>query len=120
MQARWNAQMSQHRTPRRDAMLARLIAQMSQHSKLVWAVFGLCCVVLAGYALHRGIYIGKHMNYQLDARDECDEGTCRKAPGYQLYCTYWGVHGTFTESRGGAYPTYEEAAEHGRCRMFRI
>jgi hypothetical protein len=120
MQARLNAQMSQHRKPRRDAMMARWNAQISQHSKLVWAVFGLCCVLFFGYALHRGIYIGKHMDYQLDARDECDEGTCRKAPGYQLYCTYWAVHGTFTESGAVAFPTYDEAAEHSYCRMFRI
>ena len=37
-------------------MQARLIAQMSQQPLLVstigWAVFGLCCVVLVGYALH--------------------------------------------------------------------
>ena len=37
-------------------MQIRLIAQMSRHPLLVstigWAVFGLCCVVLVGYALH--------------------------------------------------------------------
>ena len=37
-------------------MQVRLNTQMSQHPLLVstigWAVFGLCCVVLVGYALH--------------------------------------------------------------------
>jgi len=37
-------------------MQARLIAQTSKYPLLVstigWAVFGLCCVVLVGYALH--------------------------------------------------------------------
>jgi len=37
-------------------MQVRLNAQMSQRPLLVstigWAVFGLCCVVLVGYALH--------------------------------------------------------------------
>ena len=134
MQAHLSAQISRHPKPRRDAMQARLNGQMSQHPLLVstiwrlrrfmhahgWAVFGLCCVVLVGYALHRGLYIGKHMDYSLGARYECNEGTCRKVPGYKLYCTYWSVHGTFTESGGFAYPTYDEAAEHSSCRMFQI
>jgi hypothetical protein len=120
MQARWNAQTSQERKPPRHAMLARWSAQLSQHPNLVWAVIGLCCVVLVGYALHRGIYIGKHIDYRLGARYECNEGTCRKVPAYKLYCTYWTVHGTFRESGGFAYPTYDEAAEHSYCRTFRI
>jgi len=37
-------------------MQVRLNAEMAQHPLLVstigWAVFGLCCVVLVGYALH--------------------------------------------------------------------
>jgi len=120
MQTRWNAEMSQHRKPGRDATRARWTAQMSQHPNLVWAVIGLCCVALIGYALHRGVYIGKHIDYRLDAKYECNEGTCETAPGYRLYCTYWTVHGTFRESGGFAYPTYEGAAEHGSCRMFRM
>ena len=120
MQARLTAQMSQNREPRRDTLQARLNAQMSQHPLLVWLVLGVCCVVLVGYALHRGVYIGKHIDYRLDAKYECNEGTCETAPGYRLYCTYWTVHGTFKESGGFAYPTYAGAAEHSSCRMFRI
>ena len=121
MQARLTAQMPQHRKPRRHAMLARWNAQMSQLPKLAWAVFGLCCVVLVGYALHRGLYIGKHIGYSLGASYECNQdGTCGNVPGYKLSCKYWTVHGTFTESGGSAYPTYDEAAEHSYCRMFRI
>ena len=120
MQARSTAKTMQHPKPRRDATLARWNAQMSQHSKLVWAVLGLCCVVLVGYALHRGLYIGKHIDYSLGARYECNRGACGYAPGYKLYCKYWTVHGTLRESGGFAYPTYDEAAEHGYCRTFRI
>jgi hypothetical protein len=88
---------------------------------LVWAVVGLCCVVLVGYALHRGVYIGKHIDYSLGASYECNqEGTCGNVPGYKLYCKYWTIHGTFRESGDFAYPTYDEAAEHGYCRAFRI
>ena len=134
MQAHLSAQMSRHPKSRRDAMQARLNGQMSQHSLLVstiwrvrrfmhahgWAVFGVFCVVLVGYALHKGLYIGKHIDYRLDARYECYLGTCRTEPGYKLYCTYWTVHGTFREGGGFAYPTYDEAAEHSSCRMFQI
>ena len=88
------------------------------HDRL--AVFGLCCVVLLGYALHRGLYIGKHIDYWLDARYECNLATCRTVPGYQLHCTYWSLDGTFRESGGFSYPTYDEAAEHSYCRVFRI
>jgi hypothetical protein len=134
MQAHLSAQMSRHPKSRRDAMQARLNGQMSQHSLLVstiwrvrrfmhahgWAVFGLFCVVLVGYALHKGLYIGKHIDYRLDARYECSLGTCKTVPGYQLHCTYWTAHGTFREGGGFAYPTYDEAAEHSSCRMFQI
>ena len=121
MQTRLNSQMSQRSKPRRDAMRARWNAVMSQHPKVAWAVFGLCCVVLVGYALHRGLYIGKHIQYSLGASYECNqEGTCGNVPGYKLYCKYWTVHGTFTEDGGFAYPTYDEVAEHSHCRMFRI
>ena len=121
MQARLTAQMSQNREPRRDTLQARLNAQMSQHPLLVWLVLGVCCVVLVGYALHRGLYMGKHIDYSLGASYECHQGgACGYAPGYKLYCKYWTVHGTLRESGGFAYPTYDEAAEHSYCRMFRI
>ena len=134
MQAGLNAQISRQPKARRDAIQARLNAQLTQHPLLVstiwrvrrfihahgWAVFGLCCVVLLGYALHRGLEIGKRIDYRLDARYECNLGTCRTVPGYQLYCTYWTVDGTFRESGGFAYATYDEAVERGYCRIFRI
>ena len=121
MQARSTAKTMQHPKLRRDATWARLNAQMSQHPLLVWGVLALCCVVLVGYALHRGVYIGKHIDYSLGASYECNqEGTCGRVPGYKLYCKYWTVHGTLRESGGFAYPTYDEAAEHGYCQAFRI
>jgi hypothetical protein len=121
MQARLPAQMLQHRKSRRDALQARLNVRMSRHPLPVWAVLGLCCVALVGYVLHRGLYIGKHMDYSLGASYECNQGgACAYVPGYQLYCKYWTVHGTLRESGGFAYPTYDEAAEHSYCRMFRI
>jgi len=134
MQAGLNAQISRQPKARRDAIQARWNAQMTQHPLLVstiwrvrrfihahsWAVFGLCCVMLLGYALHRGLYIGKHIDYWLDARYECNLATCRTVPGYQLHCTYWSLDGTFRESGGFAYRTYGEAGEHGYCRIFRI
>ena len=115
MQANSSAQMSRH--PLLVSTIWLLCRFMHAHG---WAVIGLCCIVLVGYALHRGLYIGKHIDYRLDATYECNEGTCATAPGYRLYCTYWTVHGTFKESGGFAYPTYDEAAEHSACRMFRI
>ena len=121
MQARLTAQMSQLRKPRRDGLQVLLNAQMSQHPLLVWVVLGLCCVVLVGSALHRGLYIGEHIDYSLGASYECNHGrTCGYAPGYKLYCKYWTVHGTLREGGGFAYSTYDEAAEHGLCRMFRV
>jgi hypothetical protein len=64
MQARWNAQMSQH------PLLVSTIG---------WAVFGLCCVVLVGYAIHglalvwhliRQLRVDEHgVAYVLDAQD---------------------------------------------------
>ena len=121
MQARSTAKPMQHPKPRRDATLVHWNAQMWQHPKLVWAVLGLCCVVLVGYALHRGLYVGKHIDYSLGASYECNQGgTCREVPGYKLYCTYWTANGTFRESGSSAYPTYDQVAEQGYCRMFRI
>jgi hypothetical protein len=121
MQARLNAQMSQRRKPRTDAVLARCHTQMSRHPLLVWAVLGLCCVVLIGYALNRGLYIAEHIDYSLGASYECNQGSaCGYVPGYKLYCTYWTVQGTVRESGGLAYPRYDEAMERSYCRMFRI
>ena len=121
MQARLTAQMSQLRKPRRDGLQVRVSAQTLQHPLLVWVVLGLGCIVLAGSALHRGLYIGEHIDYSLGASYEYNhEGACGYAPGYKLYCKYWTLHGTFRESGAFAYPTYDEAAEHSYCSMFRI
>src|SRR5215469_6383963 len=88
--------------------------------KLGWTFFGLCSVVLIGYALHRGVLIGKHINYTLDEPSyECTDIKCSLVPGYKLYCTYWTSSGTFRESGGLTYTTYDEASEHGYCEMFR-
>lgn len=84
------------------------------------AVFGLCCVVLVGYVLHRGLLIGTHVGYTLDdPPNECTEMTCSPVPGYRLYCTYWTSYGTLREDGSFVYQTYAEAADHGHCAMLR-
>ena len=85
-----------------------------------WTVFGLCCVVLVGYVLHRGLLIGTHVGYTLDdLSDECTDTTCSPVPGYKLYCTHWTASGTLREGGGPVYPTYAEAEDHGHCGMLR-
>jgi hypothetical protein len=121
MRAHLNAKTMQHPKLWRDATWAHLNAQMSHHPLLVWVVLGLCCVVLVGYALHRGLYIGEHIDYSLGASYECNQqGACGNVPGYKLYCKYWTVDGTLRESGGFAYPAYDEAAKQSHCRAFRI
>ena len=87
--------------------------------KLGWTFFGLCSVVLVGYALHRGVLVGKHVGYTYDPPYECTDIACSVAPGYKLYCTYLASSGTFRDSGGSAYPRYDEAQGHGNCGTFR-
>jgi len=88
--------------------------------KLGWAFFGICSVVLVGYAFHRGIRIGKHISYTLDEPSyDCTDIACSPVAGYKLYCTYWTSSGTFRESGGLTYATYKEADEHSSCGMLR-
>jgi hypothetical protein len=85
-----------------------------------WTVFGLCCVVLVGYVLHRGLLIGTHVGYTLDdPANDCTDNTCSPVPGYKLYCTYWTASGTLREGGGSVYQTYAEAEDHGHCGMLR-
>src|SRR6516225_6163112 len=84
--------------------------------KLGWTFFGLCSVVLVGYAFHRGVLVGKHVGYTLDDPPyECTDIACSVFPGYKLYCIYWASSGTFRDSGGSAYPRYDEAQQHGDC-----
>jgi hypothetical protein len=85
-----------------------------------WAVFGVCCVVLYGYVLHRGLLIGSHVGYTLDEPlTDCTDMRCSRVAGYKLYCTYWTASGTLREGGNFVYPTYAEAADRGSCGMFR-
>jgi len=70
--------------------------------KLGWAFFGLIVVVMLGYGLTRGVYVGSTTKY--------NSGIGSK-PYYSYHCRYLYADGVRLKFGGGTGATPEEAAD---------
>jgi hypothetical protein len=99
---------------------------MTPAIKLCRAPFELCCILIVGYVLNRGFYIGSFVDYdKITDQYRNHDGTYYKVPGgfYRCYCRYITVSGLekYT-SFSSVYHTREEAEgarQEVHCRAFR-